>query len=66
VSETETETGIARPEPGDATPETDPQGELRQEHRVLAEEVEEARWRYYVLDDPTLDDADFDKLMRRL
>ena len=66
VSETETETGIARPEPGDATPETDPQAELRQEHRVLAEEVEEARWRYYVLDDPTIDDADFDKKMRRL
>ena len=66
MSETETETGIARPEPGDATPDTDPQAELRQEHRVLAEEVEEARWRYYVLDDPTLDDADFDKKMRRL
>ena len=66
VSETETETGIARPEPGDATPETDPQAELRQEHRALAEEVEEARWRYYVLDDPTIDDADFDKKMRRL
>ena len=66
MSETETETGIARPEPGDATPETDPQAELRQEHRALAEEVEEARWRYYVLDDPTIDDADFDKKMRRL
>ncbi len=66
MSETETETGIARPEPGDATPDTDPQAELRQEHRVLAEEVEEARWRYYVLDDPTIDDADFDKKMRRL
>ncbi len=70
VSETETEpdndTGIARPEPGDATPDTDPQAELRQEHRVLAEEVEEARWRYYVLDDPTIDDADFDAKMRRL
>jgi DNA ligase (NAD+) len=39
---------------------------LRQEHRTLAEEVEDARWRYYVLDDPTLDDADFDKKMRRL
>jgi DNA ligase (NAD+) len=44
----------------------DPQADLRQEHRVLAEEVEDARWRYYVLDDPTLDDADFDRRMRRL
>lgn len=70
VSETETQTeadtGVARPEPGDATPQTDAQAELRREHRELAEEVEEARWRYYVLDDPTLDDADFDRKMRRL
>ena len=46
--------------------EQDPEAGARQEHRALAEEVEDARWRYYVLDDPTLDDADFDKLMRRL
>lgn len=50
----------------DATPEADPVAELRQEHRRLVEEVEEARWRYYVLDDPTLSDADFDGRMRRL
>ena len=37
-----------------------------EEHRRLAEEVEEARWRYYVLDAPTLSDADFDQRMRRL
>ncbi len=70
VSETDTptdsETGIARPEPGDVTPVTDPQADQRQEHMRLAEEVEEARWRYYVLDDPTLSDADFDQRMRRL
>jgi DNA ligase (NAD+) len=47
-------------------PQTDPDAELRREHRGLAEEIEDARWRYYVLDDPTLDDADFDRLMRRL
>ncbi|CAN5404241.1 NAD-dependent DNA ligase LigA [soil metagenome] len=40
--------------------------EARDEHRLLAEEVEDARWRYYVLDDPTLDDADFDRRLRRL
>ena len=34
--------------------------ERRNEHRILAEEIEEARWRYYVLDAPTLSDADFD------
>ncbi|CAI9418598.1 NAD-dependent DNA ligase LigA [Nocardioides sp. T2.26MG-1] len=43
-------------------PVTDP----RDEHRLLAEEIEEARWRYFVLDSPTLDDADYDRRMRRL
>ncbi|WP_134738446.1 NAD-dependent DNA ligase LigA [Nocardioides sp. 503] len=40
--------------------------EARDEHQRLTEEVEDARWRYYVLDDPTLSDADFDHRMRRL
>jgi DNA ligase (NAD+) len=40
--------------------------EAREEHRQLAEQVEDARWRYYVLDDPTASDADFDGWMRRL
>ncbi len=44
----------------------DPLAELRQEHRALAEQVDDARWRYYVKDDPTIDDAEFDRLMRRL
>ena len=43
-----------------ATPED------RERHRRLSEEIEDARWRYYVLDDPTLDDADFDRRMREL
>ncbi|MFB9313542.1 NAD-dependent DNA ligase LigA [Nocardioides plantarum] len=45
------------------TPATD---EAREEHRTLSEQVEDARWRYYVLDDPTLDDAGFDARLRRL
>jgi DNA ligase (NAD+) len=36
------------------------------EHETLAQQIEEARFRYYVLDDPTLSDADFDQRMRRL
>ncbi len=40
--------------------------EAREEHREKSEQVEEARWRYYVLDAPTLSDAEFDTLMRRL
>jgi DNA ligase (NAD+) len=38
----------------------------KNEHQTLAEQIEEARFRYYVLDDPTLSDADFDQRMRRL
>ena len=43
-----------------------PTPEDRDRHRLLSEEIEDARWRYYVLDDPTLDDADFDRRMRAL
>ncbi len=50
----------------DNTAAQDPVADKRQEHRILAEQVEEARWRYYVRDDPTLSDADFDQKMRRL
>src|SRR3954447_19410242 len=38
----------------------------REEHQQLSDEVEDARWRYFVLDDPTLDDADYDRRLRRL
>ncbi len=34
--------------------------------RRLVDEIEDARWRYFVLDDPTLDDGDYDRRMRRL
>ncbi len=47
-------------DPKPATPEA------RDEHGRLSEEIDDARWRYYVLDDPTLDDHDFDKRLRRL
>ncbi len=46
--------------PSAATPEA------REEHQQLSEQIEDARWRYFVLDSPTLDDADYDKRMRRL
>jgi DNA ligase (NAD+) len=41
-------------------------GPDRERHRVLCDELSDARWRYYVLDDPTLSDADFDLRMREL
>ena len=36
--------------------------DAREEHRLIAEQVEDARWRYYVLDSPTIDDAEFDRM----
>src|SRR5215207_537163 len=40
--------------------------EARERHREISEQVDDARWRYYVLDDPTLSDADFDVRLREL
>ncbi|MBC7276039.1 MAG: NAD-dependent DNA ligase LigA [Nocardioides sp.] len=40
--------------------------EQKTEHQELAEQIEDARYRYYVLDDPTLSDAEFDQLWRRI
>lgn len=38
----------------------------QERHAELSEVVEEARYRYYVLDAPTVSDADFDAAMREL
>ena len=40
--------------------------EARDRHQAISQEVEDARWRYHVLDDPTLSDADFDTRLREL
>ena len=40
--------------------------DARAEHQEIAEQIEDARWRYFVLDDPTLSDADYDVRLRRL
>ncbi|MDQ4085888.1 MAG: NAD-dependent DNA ligase LigA, partial [Actinomycetota bacterium] len=40
--------------------------QARERHQELAEQVEDARWRYYVLDRPTISDAEFDTLMGEL
>ena len=37
-----------------------------QQHAALAEEIEDARYRYYVLDAPTISDAEFDVKLRQL
>jgi DNA ligase (NAD+) len=38
----------------------------REEHARLAQQVDEAAYRYYVLDEPTISDAEYDRAMRRL
>ena len=40
--------------------------EASQRHADLSERVNDARWRYYVLDAPTMSDGEFDALMREL
>ncbi|MEO8888792.1 MAG: NAD-dependent DNA ligase LigA [Jatrophihabitantaceae bacterium] len=40
--------------------------DARAEHAQLSQQIDDASYRYYVLDDPTLSDAAYDKAMRRL
>ncbi|MFD9354895.1 NAD-dependent DNA ligase LigA [Streptomyces sp. NPDC060031] len=39
---------------------------MREQHALLAEQIEEHRFRYYVNDQPVVSDAEFDKLLRSL
>ncbi len=50
----------------DVDPAAGPDERARQRHEELATEITEHRHRYYVLDDPTISDGDFDALMREL
>ena len=56
---------LPAPTAGTAAPAAAP-APARERHRQLAEQVEEHRWRYFVLDRPTVSDADFDALLREL
>jgi DNA ligase (NAD+) len=40
--------------------------QARERHRDLAEQIEDASYRYYVLDRPTLSDAEYDRMMKEL
>jgi DNA ligase (NAD+) len=40
--------------------------EARDEHARFSQQLDDASYRYYVLDDPTISDAEYDKAMRRL
>jgi DNA ligase (NAD+) len=45
---------------------SEPLAKASQRHADLSERINEARWRYYVLDAPTISDGEFDALMRQL
>ena len=40
--------------------QAEPDAEARQRHAELTERLDEARWRYHVLDAPTISDGEFD------
>ncbi|MEV4538428.1 NAD-dependent DNA ligase LigA [Asanoa sp. NPDC049518] len=44
----------------------EPPAEARARHAALADEIDGHTYRYYVLDSPTVSDADFDALMREI
>ena len=54
------------PEASDQPQQQTAPDDARAEHRLLAEEIDDARWRYYVRDEPTLSDGAYDEKMRRL
>jgi DNA ligase (NAD+) len=49
-----------------AAQQAEPTPEARERHRELAEEVNDAQYRYYVLDQPTISDAEYDRMLREL
>jgi DNA ligase (NAD+) len=40
--------------------------QAREEHALLSQQIDDDQYRYYVLDQPTASDADYDRRMRRL
>jgi len=67
------ETG-ALPDPEELPPSTgsaadeqaEPDPAAKAQHAELSDRLDEARWRYHVLDAPTISDGEFDALMREL
>src|SRR5258705_1711442 len=44
----------------------EPTLEARERHAELSRELDEHQYRYYILQSPSVDDADYDRLMREL
>ena len=53
-------------EAAEETPLREPTTKARERHRELSETIDNHRWRYYVLDTPSVADGEFDQLMREL
>jgi DNA ligase (NAD+) len=51
---------------GSADAQQQPDEDVRRRHAELSERLNEARWRYHVLDAPTISDGEFDRLMGEL
>ena len=45
---------------------SEPTPQARERHQELTEALNDARWRYHVLDSPTISDSEFDTMMREL
>ena len=55
------------PDPDGAAPAVaEPDGASSARHAEVTTVLDEARWRYYVLDEPTVADEEYDRLMREL
>ena len=54
------------PHPTDTAQQAEPDSAAQQRHAELTELLDEARWRYHVLDAPTISDGEFDAMMREL
>ncbi|WP_375425213.1 NAD-dependent DNA ligase LigA [uncultured Friedmanniella sp.] len=57
------DTDLADAIPAEQAP---PDDAARARHAELSDELNEARWRYHVLDDPTVSDGEYDHSMREL
>ncbi len=63
---TRSETGAAVTAEQEAQAGAEPTPVARQRHAALSAEIDEHQYRYYVLDQPTASDAEYDALMREL
>ena len=62
----EMETGAAVTAEQEAAAGAEPTPMARQRHAALATEIDEHQYRYYVLDQPTASDSEYDALMREI